>query len=64
MSSVFVHESCLNILKSAGADGWTPLLQAAELGDLTLVKELLSQKANIKAKTKVINPMLQKQYCT
>jgi hypothetical protein len=48
-----MHESCLNILKSAGADGWTPLLQAVELGDLTLVKELILQETNIKAKNKV-----------
>jgi hypothetical protein len=48
-----MDESCCDALKGAGADGWTPLLQAAERGDLAAVEELVVHRANVKARTKV-----------
>ncbi len=54
LSSCLMDESSRDVLKSAGADGWTPLLQAAEHADLAAVKELLLNRANVKARTKVI----------
>ena len=48
-----MNENCRDILKLAGTDGWTPLLQAAERADLAAVKELVLHRANVKAKTKV-----------
>ena len=53
LSSCSMDESCRDILKGAGADGWTPLLQAAEHADLAAIKELLLHKADVEARTKV-----------
>jgi hypothetical protein len=54
LSSCSMDESCRDILKEAGTDGWTPLLQAAERADLPAVEELVLHRANVKARTKVI----------
>ena len=49
-----MDESSRDVLKLAGTDGWTPLLQATERADLAAVKELLLNRANVKARTKVL----------
>ena len=53
LSSCTMDESCRDALKGSGADGWTQLLQAAECGDLAAVEELVVDRANVKARTKV-----------
>ncbi len=58
LSSYSMDESCRDTLKWAGADGWTPLLQAAERADLATVKELAMHRPNVKARTKVPVPPL------
>jgi ankyrin repeat protein len=40
---------CLMELKKLGADGWTPLMLAAEAGDADLATKLLGTAANFKA---------------
>ena len=40
--------------KLAGADGWTPLHQAAERGDLDAVTALVATRADVNARLKVL----------
>jgi ankyrin repeat protein len=46
-------ENLADRFKRAGADGWTPLHQAVEQGDLEAVMALITQRADVNARLKV-----------